>query len=135
MIVPRFNRVNGGSGGAAAARFLGPPPRDHEQRSGPPVYRLGIDQRVNRNPGQNLNRHSGGRWIDNRLIERLWRSLKYECVYLNAFDTGPQSLAAIGKWMGHCNVEQLHSAHGEIISDHEYVIENRARKSDDPSIK
>jgi len=26
-----------------------------------------------------------GRWIDNRMIERLWRSLKYECIYLNAF--------------------------------------------------
>ena len=29
-----------------------------------------------------------GRWIDNRMIERLWRSLKYGCVYLNAFETG-----------------------------------------------
>lgn len=28
-----------------------------------------------------------GRWIDNRMIERLWRSLKYECVCLNAFET------------------------------------------------
>jgi len=27
-----------------------------------------------------------GRWIDNRMIERLWRSLKYECVYLHAFE-------------------------------------------------
>ena len=26
-----------------------------------------------------------GAWRDNRMIERLWRSLKYECVYLNAF--------------------------------------------------
>jgi len=29
-----------------------------------------------------------GRWIDNRMIERLWRSLKYACVYLNAFEAG-----------------------------------------------
>ena len=29
-----------------------------------------------------------GRWMDNVFIERLWRSLKYECVYLNAFETG-----------------------------------------------
>jgi putative transposase len=28
-----------------------------------------------------------GAWRDNRMIERLWRSLKYECVYLNAFET------------------------------------------------
>jgi hypothetical protein len=27
-----------------------------------------------------------GAWRDNRMIKRLWRSLKYECVYLNAFD-------------------------------------------------
>ena len=32
-----------------------------------------------------------GRWIDNRMIERLWRSLKYECVYLNAFETGSEA--------------------------------------------
>jgi putative transposase len=32
-----------------------------------------------------------GRWIDNRMIERLWRSLKYECVYLRAFETGSQA--------------------------------------------
>ena len=29
-----------------------------------------------------------GRWIDNVFIERLWRSLKYECVYLNDFENG-----------------------------------------------
>ena len=29
-----------------------------------------------------------GRWMDNVFIERLWRSLKYECVYLQAFETG-----------------------------------------------
>ena len=29
-----------------------------------------------------------GRWMDNVFFERLWRSLKYECVYLHAFETG-----------------------------------------------
>ena len=29
-----------------------------------------------------------GRWIDNRMIERLWRSVKYEDVYLNDYDDG-----------------------------------------------
>ena len=32
-----------------------------------------------------------GRWMDNVFIERLWRSLKYECVYLNAFETGGEA--------------------------------------------
>ena len=31
-----------------------------------------------------------GRWMDNVFIERLWRSLKYECVYLHAFETGSE---------------------------------------------
>ena len=38
-----------------------------------------------------------GAWRDNRMIERLWRSLKYECVYLNAFETGSEMCAGIGK--------------------------------------
>ena len=32
-----------------------------------------------------------GRWMDNVFIERLWRSLKYECVFLNAFETGSEA--------------------------------------------
>ena len=40
-----------------------------------------------------------GAWRDNRMIERLWRSLKYECVYLNAFETGSEMRAGIGKWI------------------------------------
>ena len=40
-----------------------------------------------------------GRWMDNVMIERLWRSLKYECVYLHAFETGTAARAGIGKWI------------------------------------
>ncbi len=40
-----------------------------------------------------------GRWMDNVMIERLWRSLKCECVYLNAFETGSEARAGIGKWI------------------------------------
>ena len=42
-----------------------------------------------------------GRWIDNRMIERLWRSLKYECVYLQAFERGSEVKAGIGKWLAY----------------------------------
>jgi putative transposase len=40
-----------------------------------------------------------GAWRDNRMIERLWRSMKYECIYLNAFETGSEMRAGIGKWL------------------------------------
>ncbi len=36
-----------------------------------------------------------GRWMDNVFIERLWRSLKYECIYLHAFETGSELRAGL----------------------------------------
>jgi putative transposase len=40
------------------------------------------------------------------MIERLWRSLKYECVYLNAFETGSQARTGIGKWLAYYNAKR-----------------------------
>lgn len=51
------------------------------------------------------------------MIERLWRSLKYECVYLNALETGSQMRAGIGKWLTYDNVERLHSTRGILPPD------------------
>ncbi|WP_407920728.1 IS3 family transposase [Frigidibacter oleivorans] len=53
-----------------------------------------------------------GRWMDNVMIERLWRSLKYECVYLQAFETGSEARAGIGRWIDFYNTERPHSALG-----------------------
>ena len=61
-----------------------------------------------------------GRWIDNRMIERLWRSLKYECIYLNAFETGSQTRTGIGIWMTYYNAERPHSTHGILTPDEAY---------------
>ena len=47
-----------------------------------------------------------GRWMENVFIERLWRSLKYECVYLNAFETGSQARIGIARWVGYYNAER-----------------------------
>lgn len=61
-----------------------------------------------------------GRWIDNRMIERLWRSLKYECVYLNAFETGSETRAGIEKWIAYYNAERPHSTHEILTPDEAY---------------
>ncbi len=50
-----------------------------------------------------------GAWRDIRMIERPMRSLTYEYVYLNAFETGPEARAGIGRWMAHYNSERPHS--------------------------
>jgi len=57
---------------------------------------------------------------DNRMIERLWRSLKYECVYLNAFETGTEMRSGIGKWLTYYNSERPHSTHGIVTPDEAY---------------
>ena len=61
-----------------------------------------------------------GRWIDNRMIERLRRSLKYECVYLNAFDTGSEARDGIGGWISYYNERRPHSSHGNMTPDEVY---------------
>ncbi len=50
-----------------------------------------------------------GRWMDNVMIERLWRSLKYECVYLQAFESGSQARTGIGGWIDYYNTSRPQS--------------------------
>ena len=54
-----------------------------------------------------------GRWMDNVFIERLWRSLKYECVYLYDFQTGSQAREGIGRWIDFYDHERPHSSLGD----------------------
>jgi putative transposase len=50
-----------------------------------------------------------GRWMDEVFIERLWRSLKYECVYLHAFETGSELRVGLTRWIGYYNADRPHS--------------------------
>jgi putative transposase len=50
-----------------------------------------------------------GRWMDNVFIERLWRSLKYECIYLHAFETGTDLRAGLASWIAYYNTCRPHS--------------------------
>ncbi len=47
--------------------------------------------------GVRISMDGRGRWMDNVFIERLWRSLKYECIYLHAFETGTDLRAGLTK--------------------------------------
>lgn len=53
-----------------------------------------------------------GRFLDNIFVERLWRSLKYECVYLHAWETGSEAKAGVRKWIDFYNHKRPHSALG-----------------------
>lgn len=62
-----------------------------------------------------------GRWIDNRMIERLWQSLKYGCVYLHAFEQGSEARTSIRKWLDYYNAERPHSAQGMLTPEEIYA--------------
>jgi putative transposase len=53
-----------------------------------------------------------GRCMDNIFVERLWRSLKYEEVYLNAYASVAEARTGIGAWLGFYNDERQHQSLG-----------------------
>ena len=59
--------------------------------------------------------------IEGPLIERLWRSLKYECVYLHAFEIGSEVRAALTRWIGYYNARRPHSELGGMTPDEAYA--------------
>ncbi len=50
-----------------------------------------------------------GAWRDNVFVERLWRSVKYEEVYLRAYDSVAEARASIGRYMAFYNGRRPHS--------------------------
>ena len=75
---------------------------------------------VLRTAGIRISMDGRGRWMDNVFIERLWRSLKYECVYLHAFETGSELRAGLTRWIGYYNTRRPHSALAGATPDEAY---------------
>ena len=61
------------------------------------------------NAGIRISMDGRGRCMDNIFIERLWRSLKYEAVYLHELTDGFVAERVIGEWIGFYNTERPHS--------------------------
>ena len=53
-----------------------------------------------------------GRWIDNVFVERLWRTLKYENVYIRCYSSIPEARAGIGAFLQDFNSIRRHQALG-----------------------
>lgn len=51
-----------------------------------------------------------GRWLDNVFVERLWRSVKYECVYLQEWENIPELRKALSEYFQFYNYERPHQA-------------------------
>ena len=65
---------------------------------------------VLKNKGIRISMDGKGRWVDNVFVERLWRSLKYEEVYLKAYDTVAEANAGIGQWLAFYNEQRRHAS-------------------------
>ena len=63
-----------------------------------------------KNAGVAISMDGRGRCMDNIFIERLWRSLKYEAVYLHGLSNGFVAERVIGDWIDFYNTERPHSA-------------------------
>jgi putative transposase len=76
---------------------------DHEHRSGLAVYERSVDRCAQRRRGSCISMDGKGRWIDNVFIERLWRSVKYEDVYLRAYENGRELQAGLTRYFDFYN--------------------------------
>src|SRR3954470_18179968 len=60
--------------------------------------------------GIRISMDGRGRWMDNVFIERLWRSLKHEDVYLKGYADRQEAKAGIAEWIGFYNTVRPHQA-------------------------
>jgi putative transposase len=73
-----------------------------------------------RESGIRISMDGKGRWMDNVMVERLWRSLKYECIYLHAFETGSEVRQGLTEWISFYNSRRPHSRLDDRTPDEAY---------------
>jgi len=69
-----------------------------------------------------------GRWMDNVFIERLWRSLKYEDVYLREYSNLWDLERGLGKWFDRYNTWRPHEALGNRTPEKAYCEDRKEQK-------
>ena len=62
--------------------------------------------------GIQISMDGKGRWVDNVFVERLWRSVKYEAVYLRAYESVTEARSRIGDYFRFYNSERKHQSLG-----------------------
>jgi putative transposase len=70
--------------------------------------------------GCQLSMDGRGAWRDNVFVERLWRSVKYERVYLKAYDSVSAARADIAEYVRWYNSARVHSSLADLTPDQHY---------------
>ena len=81
--------------------------------------------------GAKISMDGRGRWMDNVFIERLWRSVKYELIYLSEHATLPALRAGLLKWFDRYNDWRPHEALGNLTPT--VVYQTSPANTDDDS--
>jgi len=79
--------------------------------------------------GVKISMDGKGAWRDNVFVERLWRSVKYEEVYLRAYDSVAEARASIGRYLDFYNRKRPHSSLGARTPDQAYFDRNPQAKA------
>lgn len=75
-----------------------------------------------------ISMDSRGRAFDNIFNERLWRSLKYEEVYLKSYSSGHEARESIGRYFDFYNFRRLHQSLGYLTPAEVYLKQNLTKK-------
>ena len=79
--------------------------------------------------GIRISMDGKGCWRDNVFVERLWRTIKYEEVYLRAYDTVSQAKASLGRYLDFYNTRRPHSRLDRMTPDRVYFNEQLLPKA------
>ena len=77
--------------------------------------------------GARISMDGKGRWIDNAFIERLWRSVKYEDIYLRAYENGRDLQAGLTRYFDFYNRRRIHQSHDYQTPDEIYYTTNASK--------
>jgi putative transposase len=79
--------------------------------------------------GVRISMDGKGRWIDNVFVERLWRSVKYEEVYLHAYESPREANVALERYFRFYNGRRPHQALDDRTPDEAYFAINEMRQA------
>jgi transposase InsO family protein len=99
---------------------LGPPGMGRPEQGRPEIFSIDQGSQFTSDAftgmlleaGVRISMDGKGRYNDNIFVERLWRSIKYEEVYLKAYENGTEARAGIGAYLNFYNQERPHQALG-----------------------